>query len=97
VRPSSAPHVYADFPAHAANAYPPAIFSVPICAWAGPRIRTAARCLPSNPPSFLFGLDKLQHQPSKARELRAFEAPERFYEVGSERGIADLVQKLSGS
>ena len=66
-----------------------------------PRIRTAARCLPSNPPSFLFGLDKLQHQRSKARELRAFEAPERFYEVGSERGIAlviaDLVQKLSGS
>jgi len=53
--------------------------------------------LPSNPPSFFFGLDKLQHQPSKARELRAFEAPERFYEVGSERGIADLVQKLSGS
>ncbi|MEI9952423.1 MAG: NTP transferase domain-containing protein [Pseudomonadota bacterium] len=42
-----------------------------------------------------FGLDTLQHQLAKAGKLRAFEATERFYEVGSERGIADLEQRLS--
>ncbi|MEI9937337.1 MAG: sugar phosphate nucleotidyltransferase [Pseudomonadota bacterium] len=48
------------------------------------------------PSQLAFGLDTLQHQLAKARQLRAFEATERFYEVGSERGIADLEQKLSG-
>ncbi|HEY0465507.1 MAG TPA: sugar phosphate nucleotidyltransferase [Polyangiaceae bacterium] len=43
-----------------------------------------------------FGLDLIQHQLAKAGQLRAFEATERFYEVGSELGIADLEQKLSG-
>ena len=41
-----------------------------------------------------FGLDTLQHQLAKAGQLRAFEASERFYEVGSERGISDLEHKL---
>lgn len=48
------------------------------------------------PSEVAFGLDKLQHQLAKAGQLRAFEATERFYEVGSEIGIADLEQKLSG-
>jgi N-acetyl-alpha-D-muramate 1-phosphate uridylyltransferase len=47
------------------------------------------------PAQVAFGLDTLQHQLAKAGELRAFEASERFYEVGSEGGIADLEQKLS--
>jgi len=47
------------------------------------------------PEQVAFGLDTLQHQLAKAGQLRAFEATERFYEVGSERGIADLEQKLS--
>ncbi|HYP78310.1 MAG TPA: NTP transferase domain-containing protein [Polyangiaceae bacterium] len=41
-----------------------------------------------------FGLDKLQHELAKAGQLRAFVASQRFYEVGSELGIADLEQKL---
>jgi MurNAc alpha-1-phosphate uridylyltransferase len=48
------------------------------------------------PTQVAFGLDTLQHQLAKAGQLRAFEASERFYEVGSERGIADLELKLSG-
>ncbi|HKO52658.1 MAG TPA: NTP transferase domain-containing protein [Polyangiaceae bacterium] len=48
------------------------------------------------PEQVAFGLDKLQHELAAAGCLRAFEATERFYEVGSERGIADLEQKLSG-
>ena len=47
------------------------------------------------PAEVVFGLDTLQHQLAKAGQLRAFEATERFYEVGSERGIADLEQKLT--
>ena len=47
------------------------------------------------PPQAAFGLDLLQHQLAKAGLLRAFEATERFYEVGSERGIEDLERKLS--
>jgi NDP-sugar pyrophosphorylase family protein len=49
------------------------------------------------PAQVAFGLDMLQHQLAKAGQLRAFEATERFYEVGSESGIADLEQKLAGS
>src|SRR4051812_25686446 len=48
------------------------------------------------PSEVAFGLDTLQHRLAKAGQLRAFEATERFYEVGSEIGIADLEQKLSG-
>lgn len=43
-----------------------------------------------------FELDLLQRQLAAAGRLRAFEARERFYEIGSERGIADLEQRLSG-
>jgi len=42
-----------------------------------------------------FGLDTLQHQLAKVGLLRAFEAKGRFYEIGSERGLADLEQKLA--
>jgi len=48
------------------------------------------------PAQIAFGLDTLQHRLAKAGKLRAFEATERFYEVGSERGIADLEHKLVG-
>jgi len=51
----------------------------------------------AQPEQVAFGLDVLQHQLAKAGQLRAFEASERFYEVGSELGIADLELKLSGS
>src|SRR5207253_2134891 len=47
------------------------------------------------PAQVAFGLDTLQHRLAKACLLRAYEATERFYEVGSERGIADLEQKLA--
>ena len=47
------------------------------------------------PAEVAFGLDLLQHQLAKAGRLRAFEATERFYEVGSESGIEDLERKLS--
>jgi len=47
------------------------------------------------PTDFVFGLDTVQHELAKSGVLRAYEAPERFYEVGSERGITDLEQKLS--
>jgi len=49
------------------------------------------------PAQLAFGLDTLQHRLAKAGQLRAFEARERFYEVGSESGIADLERKLSAS
>jgi N-acetyl-alpha-D-muramate 1-phosphate uridylyltransferase len=50
----------------------------------------------AQPAQVAFGLDTLQRELARAGQLRAFEAPERFYEVGSERGIADLERKLSG-
>ena len=49
------------------------------------------------PEQVAFGLDRLQHELAKAGQLRAFEATERFYEVGSEQGISDLEQKLASS
>jgi N-acetyl-alpha-D-muramate 1-phosphate uridylyltransferase len=49
------------------------------------------------PAQLAFGLDTLQHKLAAQGQLRAYEASERFYEVGSERGIADLEQKLSGA
>lgn len=42
-----------------------------------------------------FGLERVQQQLATARQLRAFVARERFYEIGSEAGIADLERKLS--
>ena len=47
------------------------------------------------PEQVAFGLDTLQHELAKSGQLRAFEASERFYEVGSEAGIQDLEQRLS--
>lgn len=42
-----------------------------------------------------FGLDQVQTELVRAGKLRAYVATERYYEVGSERGIADLEEKLS--
>lgn len=47
------------------------------------------------PTDVVFGLDAIQHELAKAGRLRAYEAQERFYEVGSELGISDLEKKLS--
>jgi len=47
------------------------------------------------PANTAFGLDALQHELAGAGKLRAFEATERFYEIGSEAGIQDLEQFLS--
>lgn len=47
------------------------------------------------PSDVVFGLDTIQHELAKAGRLRAYEATERFYEVGSELGISDLEQKLA--
>ena len=49
------------------------------------------------PEHVAFGLDALQHQLAQSGRLRAFRATQRFYEVGSEAGIADLERKLSGN
>ena len=48
------------------------------------------------PSDTVFGLDAIQHELAKAHRLRAYEAQERFYEVGSELGISDLEKKLAG-
>ena len=50
----------------------------------------------AQPAQVAFGLDLLQRELAKSGTLRAFAASERFYEVGSEQGIVDLEQKLSG-
>ena len=47
------------------------------------------------PEHVAFGLDTLQHRLAESGQLRAYEARERFYEIGSETGIADLELKLS--
>ena len=49
----------------------------------------------AQPEQVAFGLDQLQRTLAASRQLRAFEASERFYEIGSETGIVDLEQKLS--
>jgi len=53
--------------------------------------------LEPRPEQVPFGLDELQHEFARARRLRAFVASERFYEVGSELGIADLEARLSSA
>jgi len=40
------------------------------------------------------GLDQLQAELAAQRRLRALVAEQRFYEIGSERGIGDLEQRL---
>ncbi|HEY4103352.1 MAG TPA: sugar phosphate nucleotidyltransferase [Polyangiaceae bacterium] len=47
------------------------------------------------PPDSGFGLDRLQTELARRGKLRAYVALERFYEIGSERGIADLEAKLA--
>jgi NDP-sugar pyrophosphorylase family protein len=49
----------------------------------------------AEPAEVAFGLDTVQHRLAKTGLLRAFEASERFYEIGSECGIADLERKLT--
>ncbi len=49
------------------------------------------------PPDAVFGLDVVQSELARRGMLRAYVASERFYEIGSERGIRDLEAKLSGS
>ena len=43
----------------------------------------------------VFGLDAVQAALAQQGRLRAYIAPERFYEIGSERGIHDLETKLT--
>ncbi|HEX3773898.1 MAG TPA: sugar phosphate nucleotidyltransferase [Polyangiaceae bacterium] len=47
------------------------------------------------PPDSAFGLDQLQSELARRGKLRAYVARERFYEIGSERGIEDLEAKLA--
>jgi NDP-sugar pyrophosphorylase family protein len=54
-----------------------------------------AAVLAARPEAVSFGLDELQHDLAKAGQLRAYEATERFYEIGSEAGIRDLEEMLS--
>jgi N-acetyl-alpha-D-muramate 1-phosphate uridylyltransferase len=43
---------------------------------------------------FAFGLDLVQSELAQIGKLRAYAAPERFYEIGSELGIRDLEARL---
>ena len=43
----------------------------------------------------VFSLEQIQSQLASTGKLRAFEAQERFYEIGSETGIQDLEAKLA--
>ena len=43
----------------------------------------------------VFGLDEVQSELARSGQLRAYVAGERFYEIGSERGIRDLEAKLA--
>jgi N-acetyl-alpha-D-muramate 1-phosphate uridylyltransferase len=54
-----------------------------------------ATAIADRPERVAFGLDEVQHDLAKSGRLRAFEASERFYEIGSEAGIHDLEKKLS--
>jgi NDP-sugar pyrophosphorylase family protein len=46
------------------------------------------------PPGEIVGLDRIQRDLARQGRLRAAVARERFYEIGSERGLADLEQRL---
>jgi MurNAc alpha-1-phosphate uridylyltransferase len=54
--------------------------------------RSVIAACPADTP---FGLDRVQHDLARDGKLRAFVASERFYEIGSELGIADLEARLS--
>ncbi len=47
-------------------------------------------------PEQAFSLELIQSALASSGQLRAYAAAERFYEVGSEAGIADLEAKLTG-
>jgi NDP-sugar pyrophosphorylase family protein len=47
------------------------------------------------PAETAFGLDQVQSELARQGALRAVIAAERFYEIGSERGIAELEAKLA--
>jgi NDP-sugar pyrophosphorylase family protein len=51
--------------------------------------------LAERPADVRFGLDQVQAELARAGKLRAYTASERFYEIGSERGIRDLEAKLA--
>jgi NDP-sugar pyrophosphorylase family protein len=51
--------------------------------------------LDERPANVAFGLDQVQSELADSGRLRAHVARERFYEIGSERGIADLEAKLA--
>lgn len=42
------------------------------------------------PRDVAFGLDRIQHQLAKAGEMGAYVAAQRFFEIGSPEGLADL-------
>jgi MurNAc alpha-1-phosphate uridylyltransferase len=44
-----------------------------------------------------FSLESIQSELARSGKLRAYEARERFFEIGSEAGIRDLEAKLGGS
>ncbi len=52
--------------------------------------------LAEHEPGKAFSLEHVQRQLASSGKLRAYEASERFYEIGSEAGIADLEAKLAG-
>lgn len=47
------------------------------------------------PPDQVLGLDVVQSELARQGVLRAYVASERFYEIGSEAGLAELEQRLS--
>jgi NDP-sugar pyrophosphorylase family protein len=53
--------------------------------------------LAERPTGVRFGLEQVQAELAHARQLRAYAASERFYEIGSELGIRDLEAKLASS
>ena len=46
------------------------------------------------PAGVVLGLDAVQRQLAAAGQLRALTAPDRFFEIGSEAGLADLEREL---
>ena len=43
-----------------------------------------------------FGLESIQSELAQSGKLRAYEAHQRFYEIGSEAGVRDLEAQLAG-
>jgi len=51
----------------------------------------------ATPEGEAFGLDRMQHDLAQRMRLRAYVAHERFYEVGSPSGLAELDRQLRTS